>query len=69
MVVLNYKEYRKFLSVIDKSIVACKNSNQPFSDHFGQVTQMLNIESQAKRKLKNDQIVGEDKANGVHYEK
>jgi len=48
--VLDYKEWRKFLGVIDKAKDACNNSNFTLSDHFVQVDKMVEIGSGAKRK-------------------
>ena len=48
--VLDYKEWRKFLGVIDKAEDACNNSNFTLSDHFVQVDKMVEIGSGAKRK-------------------
>ena len=49
--VLEYSEYRKFIPVIKKAMISCENSNQNIYDHFGQVSVMVNIGSDAKRKL------------------
>ena len=49
--ILEYSEYRKFLSAIKKAMISCKNSNQNIDDHFGQVAVMVGIGSNAKRKL------------------
>lgn len=49
--ILKYGEYRKFLPVIAKAIIACKNSNQKTNDHFVHLDVMVNIGSNAKRKL------------------
>ena len=48
--VLDYKEWRKFLGVIDKAEDACNNSNFTLSDHFVQVDKMVEIGSGAERK-------------------
>lgn len=49
-IALDYKEWRKFLGVIDKAEDACNNSNFTLSDHFVQVDKMVEIGSGAKRK-------------------
>ena len=47
---LEYKEWRKFLGVIEKAIISCNNSNFKVSDHFVQSDKMVEIGSGAKRK-------------------
>ena len=49
-IVLEYKEWRKFLGVISKAIDACNNSNVNVLDHFVQIDKMVKIGSGAKRK-------------------
>ena len=49
--VLQYGEYRKFLPVIEKGIIACTNSNNNALDHFAQVAEMIKIAKGAKRKV------------------
>lgn len=53
MKVLEYREYRFFLQVIEKAKISCINSNQLVNDHFEQVHDMVNIGSNAKRKIDN----------------
>ena len=48
--VLEYKEWRKFLGVIDKAKRACDNSNIKVYDHFVEADKMVEIGSGAKRK-------------------
>ena len=48
--VLEYKEWRKFLGVIDKAKKACDNSNIKVYDHFVEADKMVEIGSGAKRK-------------------
>ena len=48
---LEYKEWRKFKSVIDKAIKSCKMSNNNTLDHFVQLDKMINIAKGAKRKI------------------
>lgn len=50
--VLEYKDYRNFESVLKKAKEACINSSQPEIDHFGEVTEMVELGSNALRKIK-----------------
>ncbi|MES2657349.1 MAG: DNA damage-inducible protein D [Verrucomicrobiota bacterium] len=50
--VLGYSDYRNFQSVIESARTACLNSGQRVEDHFGEVTEMVEIGSGAQRKLK-----------------
>ena len=52
MQVLNYKDWRYFDAVIDKSIIACQNSGIDFIDHFVVNNKMVEIGSGAKREQK-----------------
>ena len=51
MPLINYKEWRYFLSVIDKAKIACSNSNNNIKDHFGVNTKMVNIGSKTERNI------------------
>ena len=48
---LNYKEWRKFDSVINKAKIACENSKAVVSDHFVGVDKMIELAKNAKRKV------------------
>ena len=48
---LGYADYRNFIAAIQRAKEACKNSNQPVSDHFGDITEMVIIGSGAERPL------------------
>ncbi len=50
--ILQYGEYRKFVPVIKKAMISCANSECKVSDHFAQMDVMVEIGSNAKRKLK-----------------
>ena len=54
--VLEYKDYRNLENAIYKAMEACKNSNNEISDHFGEVTEMVDIGSGAKRPVKGYQL-------------
>ena len=50
--VLDYKEWRKFENVIQKAIMACKNTGISEVDHFVGANKMVQIGSGAERKQK-----------------
>lgn len=49
--VLQYTEYNKFVPVIKKAMTACENSGYSVSDHFAQVSEMVEIGSGAFREM------------------
>lgn len=49
--VLGYKDFRNFELLIYKAMESCKNSGYEISDHFGEVTEMVQIGSKAQREL------------------
>lgn len=48
--VLEYVQWRNFQKVIDRAILACKNSGFTVSDHFAEVSKMIDIGKGGKRK-------------------
>ena len=48
---LDYDEWRNFVSVIEKAKIACKNSKQDVKDHFVDVNKMVKLGSQAERQV------------------
>ena len=50
--VLGYNDYRNFETVVEKAKLACLNSGQRVADHFGDVTEMVQIGSGAERTVK-----------------
>jgi len=48
---LDYRDWRNFMQVVDKARVACAQSGQQPEDHFGDVTKMVTIGSGAERRL------------------
>lgn len=50
MIALEYSRWGNFVSVIDKAKLACKLSNNNINDHFADVSKMVTIGSDAKRK-------------------
>lgn len=49
---LEYTEWRNFNKVIDKAMLACKNSGFEVADHFVEVNKMIEIGKGGKRKTK-----------------
>ena len=49
--ILEYKQWRRFENVINKSKIACNNSNISVDDHFANVGKMVDIGSNTKEKL------------------
>ena len=49
--ILEYKDYRNFLTVINKAKESCRNSNIMLTDHFVGVTDMVSIGSGAIRTI------------------
>jgi len=49
--VLEYTDYRNFLSVVNKAKEACKNSSQVVVDHFVDVNEMINLGKGAERQV------------------
>lgn len=49
MSILEYVDYRNFLSVIKKAMTACENSGQKTDNHFVDINEMVDIGSKAKR--------------------
>lgn len=49
--ILEYAEYRNFLKVINKAKISCKNSGQSVQNHFGDLTDMVEIGSNTSREI------------------
>jgi DNA-damage-inducible protein D len=49
--VLGYQDYRNFLAVVEKARTAASGAGLDSSDHFGDVTRMVDIGSGARREL------------------
>ena len=49
--ILEYSDYRNFQIVLKKAKESCKNSGQSIKNHFGDVTDMVEIGSSASRKI------------------
>jgi len=52
MYILEYKQWRRFESVIEKAMLACENSDLNVIDHFADVGKMVKIGSGAERQQK-----------------
>jgi DNA-damage-inducible protein D len=50
--VLGYADYRNFEQVIDKAKIACFNSGQRLDDHFGDITEMIEVGKGAMRSIR-----------------
>ena len=48
---LGYAEWRNFTAVISKAKTACEVSNHPISDHFVEVTKMVDLGSGSQREV------------------
>ncbi len=49
--ILEYKKWENFSKVVDKAMLACKNSGLNIFDHFPDVRKMVKIGSNTERKL------------------
>lgn len=49
--ILEYADYRNFITVINKAKEACSNSGNEVLDHFGDITEMVTIGSGAQRPI------------------
>lgn len=54
--VLEYQDYRNFLSVIEKARMACAQAGLAQPDHFGDVTRMVEVGSGARREISDVQL-------------
>src|SRR5437763_14561641 len=51
--ILVYNDFRNFQDVLKKAQIACEQSGQAVLDHFGDVTDMINVGKGASRKRSN----------------
>lgn len=54
--VLDYAKWENFSKVINKSMIACKNSGHNVLDHFPEVRKMVGIGSETKRNVKDYEL-------------
>lgn len=52
MIILEYKQWRRFEEIINKAKISCESSNNTISDHFADVGKMVAIGSNSRRELK-----------------
>jgi len=50
-ILLNYTKWDNFLQVVEKAKTACENSDQNMSDHFADVSKMVELGSGSKREI------------------
>jgi len=54
--ILEYVQWRNFQKVIDRAVLACKNSGYEVNDHFAEVSKMVEIGSLTQRKVKDYEL-------------
>jgi len=54
--VLEYTQWRNFVSVIEKAVEACVNSGFDIDDHFADVSKMINLAKGAKREIEDIEL-------------
>ena len=54
--VLDYAQWRNFMQVVDKAKLACRQSGNQVSDHFADVSKMVEIGSGAQREVEDVQL-------------
>ena len=54
--VLDYAQWRNFMQVVDKAKLSCRQSGNQVSDHFADVSKMVEIGSGAQREVEDVQL-------------
>ena len=54
--VLDYVQWRNFMKVVDRAMLACKNSGFEIADHFAEVSKMVDIGSGTKRRVRDYEL-------------
>ena len=49
--ILEYEQWRNFLNVVEKAKESCKNAKNDIGEHFADVSKMVEIGHEAKRKI------------------
>jgi DNA-damage-inducible protein D len=54
--VLKYTQWRNFLKVVDKAMLSCKNSGNAVSEHFADVSKMIEVGQGGQRRVDDFQL-------------
>ena len=54
--ILQYSDWKNFAKVINRAMLACKNSGYKVLDHFSEVGKMVDIGSDTKREIKDYEL-------------
>ena len=49
--IFNYVQWRNFTKVVDKAREACENAGIPVSDHFADISKMVDLGSKSQRQV------------------
>jgi len=54
--VLQYTQWRNFQNVIDRAMLACKNSGYNVAEHFAEVIKTLEMPNSALKAVENEEL-------------